>query len=106
MLANAVLAAFNIVPAYPMDGGRVLRAILCAARNNREAATNAASRVGIVFALLFVAAGVFVVAATHDLTYAWYVLLGAFLLRQGASQERASRRTLVPPVGAEALPAV
>ena len=103
VLANAVLAAFNVLPAYPMDGGRVLRAVLWHRSRDRDAATNAASRVGIGFALVFVAAGVFVVAATHDLTYAWYVLLGAFLLRQGASQERATRRAA--PL-AETTPAV
>ena len=91
VLANAVLAAFNVVPAYPMDGGRVLRALLWRRSHDREAATNTASRVGIVFALLFVAAGVLVVAATHEPVYGWYVLLGAFLLRQGVSQERTSR---------------
>jgi Zn-dependent protease len=91
VLANAVLAAFNVVPAYPMDGGRVLRAILWRRSHDRDAATNTASRVGIVFALLFVAAGVLVVAATHELVYGWYIVLGAFLLRQGTSQERASR---------------
>ena len=91
LLANAVLALFNVLPAYPMDGGRILRAWLWRRWRDRDAATNAASRVGIVFALLFVAAGVLVVAATHELTYGWYVLLGVFLLRQGASGERASR---------------
>ncbi len=104
MLANAVLAAFNIVPAYPMDGGRLLRALLWSRSRDRDAATNAASRIGIAFALLFVAAGVFVVAATHDATFGWYVLLGAFLLRQGASQERASRRALAPR-GGQVVPA-
>ncbi len=91
LLANAVLALFNVLPAYPMDGGRVLRAYLWRRSRDRDAATNAASRVGIAFALIFVAAGVFVVAATHDLTFGWYVLLGAFLLRQGTVEERASR---------------
>jgi Zn-dependent protease len=91
VLANGVLAAFNVLPAYPMDGGRVLRALIWRRTGNRDAATNAASRVGIVFALLFVAAGVLVVAATHELVYGWYVVLGAFLLRQGSSQERATR---------------
>jgi Zn-dependent protease len=90
-LANAVLAAFNILPAYPMDGGRVLRALLWHRSRNRVAATNVASRIGIGFALLFVAAGVLIVAGTHELVYGWYVLLGAFLLRQGASQERLTR---------------
>ncbi|HEV3088906.1 MAG TPA: site-2 protease family protein [Candidatus Elarobacter sp.] len=92
VLANAVLAVFNLIPAYPMDGGRVLRALLWHRSRDRDAATNTASRVGIVFALLFVAAGVLVVAATHDLVYGWYAILGAFLLRQGWSQERATRR--------------
>ncbi|HEY0394179.1 MAG TPA: site-2 protease family protein [Candidatus Elarobacter sp.] len=105
VLANGVLAAFNILPAYPMDGGRVLRALLWRRSRNRDAATNAASRVGIVFALLFVAAGVLVVAATHDITYGWYVMLGAFLLRQGSSQERATRAEAAPPATGEAAAA-
>ncbi|HEX3466121.1 MAG TPA: site-2 protease family protein [Candidatus Elarobacter sp.] len=92
MLANAVLAVFNLIPAYPMDGGRVLRALIWRRTGDHTGATNAASRVGVFFALLFVAAGVFVVAATHDLTYGWYVILGAFLLRQGWSHERLTRR--------------
>ncbi len=91
MLANAVLAVFNVVPAYPMDGGRVLRALLWRRWQDRAAATNAASRVGIVFALLLVAAGVFLVMGSHELVYGWYVVLGAFLLRQGVLQERGSR---------------
>jgi len=99
VLANGVLAGFNILPAYPMDGGRVLRALIWRRTRNRDAATNAASRVGIAFALLFVAAGVLVVAATHELLYGWYVILGAFLLRQGSSQERATRTTPVTPDG-------
>jgi Zn-dependent protease len=90
-LANAVLAAFNVLPAYPMDGGRVLRAVLWRRWRDRAAATNAAARVGIVFALLLVATGVFLAAGSRDLVYGWYVVLGAFLLRQGVSQERASR---------------
>src|SRR6202163_3195881 len=91
VLANAVLAVFNVLPAYPMDGGRVLRALLWRRWHDRDAATNTAARVGIGFALLFVAAGVLVMAATHEFVYGWYVLLGAFLLRQGVSQERATR---------------
>ena len=91
MLANAVLAVFNVIPAYPMDGGRVLRALLWRRRGDREAATNTAARVGIAFALLMIAAGVSLVAGSHELVYGWYAILGAFLLRQGMSQERATR---------------
>lgn len=101
VLANAVLAVFNLIPAYPMDGGRVLRALIWRRTRDHAAATSAASRTGIVFALLFVAAGVFAVAATREWTYGWYVILGAFLLRQGLSHERARRAR--PPSDREAL---
>ena len=89
-VANGVLAVFNAIPAYPMDGGRVLRALLWHRLRDRVAATRIASRVGVGFALALVAAGVLVVAGTHDLVYGWYVVLGAFLLRQNWSQERAT----------------
>jgi Zn-dependent protease len=90
-LANGVLAVFNLLPAYPMDGGRILRALVWRRTRDRAAATTIASRVGIGFALLFVAAGVLGALAAHNALYGWYAVLGAFLLRQGWSEERASR---------------
>ena len=91
VLANAVLAVFNLVPAYPMDGGRVLRAVLWQRSHERTRATNVASRIGMGFSVLLVAAGVLIVAATREPVYGWYVLLGAFLLRESLAHERASR---------------
>ncbi|MBU0570481.1 MAG: site-2 protease family protein [Candidatus Omnitrophica bacterium] len=54
---NLVLAAFNMLPAFPMDGGRVLRALL-SYRMSRRKATNIAVRLGHVFALFFAYIGI------------------------------------------------
>ncbi|MBA4187132.1 MAG: hypothetical protein C0467_03855 [Planctomycetaceae bacterium] len=58
MLANIVLAAFNLLPCFPMDGGRVLRALL-ATQLNRVRATEIAVSVGSVVALGFIAVGLY-----------------------------------------------
>lgn len=54
---NLILAAFNMIPAFPMDGGRILRAILSYRMGYREA-TNAAVRLGHIFALFFAYIGI------------------------------------------------
>jgi len=56
LIVNVFLAAFNLIPAFPMDGGRVLRGLL-ALKLEHAKATLWASRVGKVFAALFVAYG-------------------------------------------------
>lgn len=80
---NLLLAAFNLVPALPMDGGRVLRAAL-ARRMPRARATWIAATVAKVIAAALVAAGVLVA----DL---WLIVIGVFVYL-GASGEQAQAR--------------
>jgi Zn-dependent protease len=58
MVINLILAIFNLVPAFPTDGGRVLRAIVWASTKNYVLATKVAGYLGVAFGWLFIVAGV------------------------------------------------
>ncbi|HEY5921218.1 MAG TPA: site-2 protease family protein [Kofleriaceae bacterium] len=79
MWINVALALFNLIPAFPMDGGRVLRALL-AMRMGHERATDIAASLGKFFAVAIGVLGLF---------YNPLMLLIAFVVWMGASQERA-----------------
>lgn len=57
-LTNLYLAAFNLIPGYPMDGGRVLRAVVWGATKSYARGTRVAAGVGSVVAYIFIAIGV------------------------------------------------
>jgi Zn-dependent protease len=82
MIMNVVLAAFNLIPAFPMDGGRVLRALL-SGRLGRLRATEIAARIGQGLALLFG-----FVSLRYGLTLWPQILLAAFVFFAASSELR------------------
>ena len=77
---NLILAAFNLVPGFPLDGGRVLRAIAWGITKDFTRATRVASRGGEIFAYLIIFTGIWL-ALNHNLMGGlWWVFIGWFLL--------------------------
>jgi Zn-dependent protease len=107
--SNLTIALFNLLPAFPMDGGRVVRAILWHFRKHCASATALASLTGLVSAAAFAAGGAYLLYAYQDWKYAWLPVMGAFVARSAWSGYREARlleeiERLTPAVPAAALP--
>jgi Zn-dependent protease/CBS domain-containing protein len=77
-LINLILALFNLVPAFPMDGGRLLRGALWGPLGKARA-TRIASGAGTFFAFALIFAGVFSLLRGDPLGGLWYILIGWFI---------------------------
>ncbi len=77
---NFILGAFNLIPAYPLDGGRVFRAAAWWRTHSIERATRTASMVGQVFAFLFILYGLWRFFQGEGFAGLWLAFIGWFLL--------------------------
>jgi Zn-dependent protease/predicted transcriptional regulator len=82
---NFVLAAFNLIPGFPLDGGRVLRAIVWRATNSFERATMIAAGSGQFFAYAFIAFGAWQALTGNFFGGLWIGFIGWFLLNAAQS---------------------
>lgn len=76
---NMIVAVFNLVPAFPLDGGRMLRAILWHLKSDLRAATRICSRIGRGFGLALMILGVVAFVQGNFIGGMWWFLIGIFL---------------------------
>ena len=91
-VSNVVLAVFNVIPAAPLDGGRLLRAVIWWRTGDRVKATVRADRAGQVFGWICILGGLYVFFLTRDWTWLWFSLIGWFLT--GAATAEAQQAVL------------
>ncbi|HEX3242287.1 MAG TPA: site-2 protease family protein [Solirubrobacterales bacterium] len=92
---NALVLVFNLLPAFPMDGGRIVRSIAWWRTGDRTSATRFAANLGRVFAYLFIAGGAALAISGRVFTGVWLALIGFVIngsARGAAMQTRVSGR--------------
>lgn len=92
---NALLLAFNLLPAFPLDGGRILRAVVWRLTGDRDRATRFAAGLGRLVGLALVAFGIARLVAGSLIGGAWLLFIGYFLYR--AAREEALRARFGEP---------
>jgi len=85
-ITNVILAVFNLLPGAPLDGGRVLHAVLWRRSGDRLSAAAGAARSGRTLGLVLIGIGAFQTLSAHGLGGLWLMLLGWFL-RSAANVE-------------------
>ncbi len=83
-VANLALAFFNLLPGFPLDGGRVLRAALWRRSGDRAKATRTAVRFGQLVGFGLMGVGVAFLVSVQDLAGLWWMIIGWFVYRTAA----------------------
>jgi len=88
-IINFMVGLFNLIPGFPLDGGRVLRASLWACTKDLKKATRIASALGKGFAYFLIAAGLYLLFKEKTIFGIWYIFIGLFLQEAaGSSYQR------------------
>jgi Zn-dependent protease len=90
-LINLMLGIFNLIPGFPLDGGRVLRAIIWALTKDFKKSTNIAASVGRFFGFVFILIGVFEVFQGGLFNGIWIAFIGWFLESAASSQVQSEK---------------
>jgi Zn-dependent protease len=80
---NVLLLVFNLVPAFPLDGGRIARSVVWRVTGDKVRGTRVAAKMGQAFAVILAGVGVWLLLAYHSFSGLWLVAI-AFLLGQSA----------------------
>jgi Zn-dependent protease len=84
LLMNVLILAFNLVPAFPLDGGRIARAFVWRLSGDKTKGTRTAAQLGRGFAMLLGAAGLLLIFESHSAFSGLWLIAVAFLLGQAA----------------------
>lgn len=85
---NLILGTFNLLPGFPMDGGRVLRSVIWKITGNVTRATRWAARVGSLMAILLMAYGFYEILAGAFINGVWLIFIGMFIRNAARSSYR------------------
>ena len=85
---NLLLAVFNVIPAAPLDGGRLLQAVLWRITGDRLKAAVWSARSGQVFGWALVVAAAYLVLVRREYNWLWFALLGWFLISAATSESQ------------------
>ncbi len=94
---NAIILVFNLIPAFPLDGGRILRALVWKVTKNRERSNLIAARVGQGFSFVFIAIGIVLALTGALIAGVWLALIGWML--GSSARATAARSALTSRLG-------
>jgi Zn-dependent protease/CBS domain-containing protein len=78
-IVNALVGGFNLIPAFPLDGGRVLRSALVRQKRSYDDATRIAARVGVAISYAFMGIGFLIMLSGSFISGVWLLVIGWFL---------------------------